>query len=60
MEILYQYLASGIADSGIRQFGGNECFNEIPPLYHWILSLTTGLLSIYFVWFWREEMANSK
>lgn len=53
MEILYEYLASGIADSGIRQFGGDECLNEIPPLYHWTLSLTTGLISIFLVWFWR-------
>ncbi len=58
MGVLYEYFASGIADSGIRQFGGDDCYNEIPPLYHWTVSIFFGLLSLFLLWLWRDSLAS--
>jgi hypothetical protein len=60
MGVLYEYFASGMVESGIRQFGGDDCYNEIPPLYHWAVTLFFGFLSIYLVWFWRNSLADAK
>jgi hypothetical protein len=60
MEVLYEYFASGIVESGIRQFGGEDCFNEIPAFYHWMISLVFGSLSVFLTWLWRDDMAHGK
>jgi hypothetical protein len=58
MGILYEYFASGIADSGITQFGGDECYNEIPPLYHWTISILAGTASIWTLITWGKHLIN--
>lgn len=62
MVVLYDYFASGIVDSGIRQFGGDECYAEIPSFYHWTVSIVSGTLSVFLCWLWRNFLAakNSK
>jgi hypothetical protein len=58
MELLYEYLASGIVDSGIRQFGGDDCHSEIPPFYHFCISVFFGGLSVFLAWSWRHQLAS--
>lgn len=51
-------MASGIVESGIRQFGGDDCYNEIPPLYHFCISLFFGALSLIFIYSWRQQLVD--
>lgn len=60
MEVLYEYLASGIVNSGIRQFGGDECHAEIPPLYHWTVSIFFGVLSLILAFLWKDSLAKGE
>jgi hypothetical protein len=60
MDVLYEYFASGIVDSGIRQFGGDDCHAEIPPFYHWCVCVFFGSLSVYLCWLWRNSLADEQ
>lgn len=58
MELFHEYFASGILKAGIRQFGGPECFNEIPPLYHYSVSLVFVLIHLYCIKRWNSTLLN--
>jgi hypothetical protein len=51
-------MASGITESDIRQFGGDDCYNEIPPLYHFSIALFFAALSLTLTYRWRQQLAD--
>lgn len=56
MGLFYEYFVDGIANSGILHFGGDDCYNEIPPYYIWTVCLTAGTIALLIIWGLRRHL----
>jgi len=58
MDIFKKYFASGILEANIRQFGGEECYQEIPPLYHYLVSFTFAITFLLCLRNWGHTLID--
>jgi hypothetical protein len=60
MDLLLKHLAGGLVNSEIRHFGGEDCYNEIPFLYHVIVCISLTSISLYTMYRYRDRIIDNK
>ena len=57
-ELFHQYFVEGIVNSVHKHFGGEQCYQEIPFLYHLAVCTFFILLFAYLTYRWRNHTAD--
>jgi hypothetical protein len=59
-ELLYEYMLSGTIDSDHRHFGGEDCYQEIPFLYHTLVAASVTIVTAVAMIRWFSQSVDTE